>query len=442
MSALVAMVTTASPAYAQGASPSTGPSDDRATFTPEKIQSCAQAGFEDEQLYGQKDPATDGFVSVTVERLPDGVLAVSTVEITPEGVTAGAIIDAVIIKASEGSNIYEDPAVLPPVLPPPQNYIGPTIVESGNVADVSHYLVCYHFDPDPVDPPVDPDMSRLLVAKRIVAPDGPTAEPLPTEYTVDVTCTTPDGDTITDTFTFDSGGGIGTTSDGSRLMNDIPVGSVCTTVEQTGTLPDGTVVSYLPNTAPDPGVTIEEGTVTIVRVVNDFTDVEGAAGNLTITKAVDDPSGRVDGMSFTIDAACQGPVVERVVLADGETTEVGPVEADSYCIVREETGDLPDDWEVTYLVDGEEPTATAPGGAPVFPVTANMTVEVTVTNVVPECPDGQVPDPDDITACVPVPTNGLAMTGNVGWATPALGVGLLGGGGLLMLAAKRRRTAH
>jgi hypothetical protein len=67
------------------------------------------------------------------------------VEITAAGRDAGVVIHAVVVKGSDGHNIYEREDVVPPRLEAPQNYISP-LNRGGNIADISHWFVCYTFD--------------------------------------------------------------------------------------------------------------------------------------------------------------------------------------------------------------------------------------------------------------------------------------------------------
>nr|WP_240929542.1 DUF5979 domain-containing protein [Streptomyces coryli] len=219
-----------------------------------------------------------------------------------------------------------------------------------------------------------------------MAPEGGTSEPLPTEYTVDVTCTPPTGDPIEDTITFGAGGGIGTTSDGSRVVKDIPEDSTCTVVEEgTDQLPDGATVTYVPSKAPKSGVTMGNTKGTAVVVTNDFSGVTPATGDFRITKEVAPPGYTGPPDTFTISYACQGPETGTVRLSPGETATVSDIRNDAYCIVREPTRRLPAGWEVSYTVDGKTSSR-----APVFKVTDTDDVSVTVTNTAPDGP----PDKD------------------------------------------------
>ena len=103
--------------------------------------------------------------------------------------------------------------------PPPQRYISP-FVGSGNVPRISHWFICYHeTTPIPV--------GSLQVLKQVQAPDGVPVTPLPTSFTALVNCI---GDPAHQnvTISFGLGGGRSSTPD----LVGIPIGTVCTVVEQ------------------------------------------------------------------------------------------------------------------------------------------------------------------------------------------------------------------
>lgn len=62
------------------------------------------------------------------------------VAITPAGVTAGVVIDALVVKGGDGHNRYINAAVLRPASQPSQDYIYP-LVGAGKVPQVSHWSV-------------------------------------------------------------------------------------------------------------------------------------------------------------------------------------------------------------------------------------------------------------------------------------------------------------
>jgi Domain of unknown function (DUF5979) len=344
------------------------PSDPRATFVLENLTTCAEVGFPDDVQVGAQGSAAAGdqFVQGTVTGSAPTMLQV---EITPEGTAAGVVVDAVVVKGSNGSNVYTDPSVLPPALPPPQDYISPLTNEDFPIADISHWYICYRL----AEPLED---GALLVLKRVVPPPGPPVEPLPTEYTVDVTCTLGDATIAEETLTFGRGGGVGATPGGAAVITGLPVGTVCTVVEQgTDTFPDGTVVAYLPPTAPNPGVEIGEGPGAIVAVVNDFSGVEVLTGSLQVTKVLIPPPAGVDmPNTFTVEVACSDDTLTEVTVPTRGSATVEDITADAYCLVVERTGSLPPELEVTYS------PSPLPERLSIVRVAENTTIEVTITN--------------------------------------------------------------
>ncbi|MER7171304.1 DUF5979 domain-containing protein [Streptomyces mesophilus] len=362
------------------AAPNPEPSDSRAQFVPENITTCAQAGYPDDvQISGQNnDDAGDTYVKGTGTGSSPTMVQV---EITPAGTSAGVVVDAVVIKGGDASNVYKAPNV-PPQLQAPQNYISPKNT-GGNVADVSHYLICYHFAAMPRGV-----QGELLVLKRVAMPVGTPAEPLPTEYTVDVVCTAPSGDTGEETLTFGSGGGLGTTADGRHILRNIPADSTCTVTEQgTDDFPEGATVTYFPAGAPDPGVNTDR--VNTVIVTNDFSGVRTMPSRFKITKNVVPPAHGQVPSSFTVTYSCQDGTAGAAELSPGEIVTVRNVMAGTYCIVREGKGELPAGWKVSYAVDGRSST-----DAPVFKVEDTRTVTVTVSNDGTGASDGGAPDKD------------------------------------------------
>ncbi|MBC9718670.1 hypothetical protein H9Y04_39705 [Streptomyces sp. TRM66268-LWL] len=376
VSALAGLVLGMAPAYAAPGAPEPVPSDSRATFVEQNLTTCAQVGFpNDVQISGENNENSgDAYVKATgTGSNPTKV----QVEITPAGKLAGVVVDAVVVKGGPASNVYKAP-YLPPQLAAPQNYIAPRN-SGGNVADISHYFVCYHFEQMPRG--VE---GELLVLKRVVYPQGRPVEPLPTSYTVVVTCTGPDGGSATETLTFSGGGGIGTTADGRHILRNIPSGSTCTVVEQgTDSFPEGATVTYFPAAAPDPGISTDR--VNNVIITNDFSDVEVVKTRFKITKNVVPPAfGRVPS-SFTVDYSCQDGAAGEVELSAGETVTVDDVAVGTYCNVSEAASELPRGWTVSYAVGG-----VASAEDPVFQVVDGRTVSVVVTN------QGTGMSPDDI----------------------------------------------
>jgi hypothetical protein len=339
------------------------PSDPRADFFPGNATACGQVGFPDDVQIGadDSDDAGDAFVVGTTTGIdPDRL----QVQITPVGVAAGVVVHAVVVKGSNGYNVYTAPFV-PPDEAPPQNYISPKN-NGGNVANISHWFVCYTFGG------IEPDEGELIVLKRVIPPRGPTVEPLPTEFTVDVTCITPTGGTIEETFTFGEGGGVGTTLGGTRARIGIPVASTCTVVErETATFPDGSVVRYIPGQS----VTIGEGIGVVVLVVNNFRDVATLTGSLRINKVVEPPSADLPD-SFRVHVACTDRTITTVTVPAGGSATVEGIRAGAYCAVRERTRSLPSDLDITYSGDGVVQVRRHG----IVQIVENETVEMTITN--------------------------------------------------------------
>src|SRR5262245_15861338 len=146
MGIAVGVVLVATPGYAQVITPASSPSDIRAEFRPGNASTCGQVGLPDSIQMGAPSNvgAADAYVAGTVVTLPQG--SGLNVAITPVGTAAGVVIDAVVVKGGNGHNVYRDPAVLPPLLQPPQVYISP-INAGGNLPVISHWFLCYHRAP-------------------------------------------------------------------------------------------------------------------------------------------------------------------------------------------------------------------------------------------------------------------------------------------------------
>jgi hypothetical protein len=246
--------------------------------------------------------------------------------------------------------------------------------------------------------------------------------PLPTEFTVDVTCVTPTGRTIEETFTFGEGGGVGTTLGGTRARIGIPVGSTCTVVERdTDTFPDGSVVRYIPGQT----VTIGEGIGVVVLVVNNFRDVETLTGSLRINKVVEPPSADLPDR-FRVHAACTDRTITTVTVPAGGSATVEGIRAGAYCAVRERTRSLPSDLEITYSGDGVVQVRRHG----IVQIVENETVEMTINNdagISPGPPEPRGRGGAGVGKGGPArPRGELPLTGG-----PAV---LLGGIGLLLFA--------
>jgi LPXTG-motif cell wall-anchored protein len=398
------------------------PSDPRATFFQGNATTCAQVGYPDDVQIGAdgSDDAGDGFV--------EGTAAAKTlqVEITPEGTAAGVVVNAVVVKGADGYNVYEAPFV-PPDEAPPQDYISPR-TSGGPIPDISHWFVCYTFGG------IVPDTGELLILKRVIPPRGPTVEDLPTEFTVNVTCT----DGTTDTVTFGPGGGVGRTEGGAVVISGIVVGSTCT-IEEVGadTFPPGSVVSYIPGQT----VTIGEGEGAAVLVVNNFRNVETLTGSLRITKVVEPPSADLPD-SFPVLVECSDRTVRRVSVPAGGSVTIDGIAADAYCAVHERMRLLPPDVEATYAVS--DPSGFVRPRFAVVQVNANATVEVTITNEAgvsprpPEPPNGGGGGDGGGGGAggAAQPRGDLPLTGGPAVLFGAVGLALVAGG----LALARRRN--
>lgn len=420
-----AVVLAPAPAFAQD-EPKTAPSDSRATYLDEMIQSCEQGGY----------AASDGFIELTGNRTnasDDGLVRVTggtvpepfppeheesrdpyegiNVEITDMGEAMGVVVDAVFVKAATATNRYTSPNT-PPDLGPDQWYIAPLIL-TGNgqqIPDVSHYEVCYHLE---MEPP-SKDTGSLTVAKQVEAGAGVET---PESYEATVECS----ESGTFEETFDGGGGLGTFEpDGGHILSDLADGETCTITEAD---PEGAVVSYVPSQT----VTIEANTIVHATIVNEFG--EAPPGKLTILKEV---TGGETEETFTIEYACQdpeSPLAGEVELAPGETAVVEPIAADSFCTVIEPASDLPDGWTLTgYEVEGGEELVLGEHDNPIFRVPAGGEVTVKVEN-----------EKTAHEAVQPKPSPTLPVTGNGPWLIIAA-VALVAAGAVTLLLV-RKRTA-
>ncbi|NYE19210.1 DUF5979 domain-containing protein [Microbacterium immunditiarum] len=349
------------------------PSDPRAEFVEGNVMTCAQLGLEGSiRLGGSHDePGADAYVSVTTreQRFVD-------VAITSAGVSAGVVIDAVVVKGGDGFNLYTNPAVLPPALLPPQDYVSP-LVGAGNIAQISHWFVCYHFDALPT--------GSLLVDKDVIPPPGLPVDALPISFSVLVTCDAPGFVPVV--LTFGRAGGVALSAD-SVLIEDLPVGTTCTIEEQdTDGFPAGTVVSF----SPDSTVQIGDTEGVEVVVTNDFSGIAILQGSLTITKVVEStlPPAEIPA-EFVVEYACLDGVEGSVTLPEtGGTSAPIVTTAGTYCAIAEATASLPPGWTVIYQ-SGDQ-TSTTDLIVHVF----DTPVTVTVTNTSPSPPPSPSPSPTD-----------------------------------------------
>ncbi|HEX6685499.1 MAG TPA: DUF5979 domain-containing protein [Candidatus Limnocylindrales bacterium] len=408
-----ATVTSGTAAWGQPFLPpelASAPSDSRAEYHSGNVTTCAQTENvpDDDVQIGAQAAATaqDIFISGTTS---DGKYV--NVTITPAGVAAGVVIDAVVVKGGDGYNVYRDPYV-PPTLPSPQNYISP-LTNGGNIPDLSHWFVCYHAGTVPGG-----GVNHALLGKVVIPPPGQPVQPLPSQFTVTVTCT---GLAPFDV-TFGAGGGVAIA--GKEQLDNIPAGAVCTVQEQgTAGFPSGSQVRYIPATANTTGVVIGT-TPVLIAVVNDFSGVAVKDGVLHVRKVVQAENGGALPASYTWGIACEdvegqptgqtggGPLPQLVTVpGTGGEVLVDDIASGSQCAVAEDTTLLAGNWNVTYSVNGAEPVTRFP----VFPVYGDTTVELVITNTL-------VPD-------APAPV--LPATGLPFWKLILLACGLIGAGAAL-----------
>ena len=300
------------------------------------------------------------------------------------------VIDAVVVKGGDGYNIYSKPAVLPPALAPPQRYISP-LVGSGNVPRISHWFICYHETAPILE-------GTLRVVKQVQAPDGVPVTPLPASFTALVNCNDNNPAHQNVTISFGLGGGRSSTPD----LVGIPIGTVCTVVEQTGNAP---VVIYTPPGADSPGVTISMGAGVVVTIINDFSNVEVQRGTIHFEKVlVPGPPGVEPPPTFTVEVACDDGTRALVTLpgTGGSGTPDISVRTLSVCALAEDSTSLPVGWTVTYSLNGGPPSATAPQ----VPVGDSSTQTVTITNDATAVP----PPSSTTTTAGTTPTTAAATT--------------------------------
>lgn len=403
--------------------PQATPSDPRAEFVLGNVTTCAQiSGVPAGAIrMGASDSSSAGDAFVVGTTGESGTTL--NVEITPAGTAAGVVIDAVVVKGSNGYNIYRSPNV-PPALPPPQRYISP-LNDGGNIPTISHWFVCYHVTDLPV--------GSLLVNKDLLPPNGEPVTPIPTSFTVIVRCNAAGFEEIV--VTFGSGGGVSQVVE-NAFIPGIPLGTVCTVTElDTGSFPAGSVVTYTPPEAATTGVVIDGTDGVEVAVTNDFSGVEVQVGRIRITKVVGPvgPGATVPD-SFVFEVACTDGT-EAVVTVPGTGGEGSPVveaAAGAECEIAEDTAALPPGWAVSYAVDGG-PSQSTP---PVVLVSYDTTIEVTVTNVPPAGPAPSTSAPV-VTTTQPSHTTLPATGVDAAARNVAAGVGLVAGGVVVLWARAR-----
>ena len=366
MLGIVALTIVAIPGIAGAASAS----DDRATFVGGNATTCAAVslGSDIQMGSGSNSSNSDANVSGTVKTnagsIQTGQGEEVNVAITPAGVIAGVVIDAVVVKGGPAYNVYSNSSFLPPTLAPDQHYISP-FDGGGNVPTISHWFVCYHLGA--------PATGSLSVVKTIVAPDGIPVDPLPSSYSATVNCN--DGTHTNISVTFGAAGGAGTPASITGLAN----GTVCTVVENTGSLPAGTVVSYTPSGADTPGVTIGSGPGVIVNITNDYSNIAVERGSIQVAKAITRPTvgNPVNPIpaSFTAHVSCDDGTAADVTLPGGTggngTPIVSGIKVGALCTVVE-----------TTVIDSLATKSYSPVGVNTagMIITSTGTVVVTITN--------------------------------------------------------------
>jgi hypothetical protein len=372
-------------------------SDPRATFVLANLTTCAELGLPTPPTIqlGSDDgnAASDDNVAGTVGPNAGTIQPGEGQELNVAILGPGVVIDAVVVKGGDGSNVYDDPTVLPPALAPPQHYISP-FTGGGVIPDISHWFICYHLEEVP-------PVGSLTVTKVNVLPEYPPAVPIPETFTVTVTC----GGFPPVTVTFGSGGGEG---DPSPAIAGLPIGTVCTVVEDTTGFPAEAVVTYDPPGADTEGVEIAGDEPTFVTVINDFSGVPVQTGFLQLVKEVE-PGVALPG-ELSVDVACDDGTTAVVTLpgTGGVGEPILTLPTGTSCNVQEVTGDFPEGTVVTYSVDGGEPTTEVP--FTVGPIETGETLTVTITNNPPEPPPCPEPEPTPAEPTPPTPGQPTAPT--------------------------------
>lgn len=409
---------------------------------PGNVATCAAAGFPGTVQMGSPSntSASDGAVAGDVQ--PNGGVIQSgrgqelNVTITDPDV----VIDAVLVKGSNGFNVYSDPTVVPPALPPPQHYISP-LTDGANVPDISHWFVCYHL----ASPAA---AGSLTVLKRVIAPDGVPVMPLPSTYSVVVNC---EGQ-LPVVAVFGSGGG---RSIDHAVIPGLPIGTTCIVAEATGGLPPGAVVTYDPAGADTTGVVVPAGTGIAVLVTNDFSNVAVQTAELRLAKVLTGSPGAVRPDGYVAHVVCDDGTDALVSLpgAGGDGVPALAVRVGSLCALEEDTSSLPSGWTATYAVG----TGAAGSGA-IFQVSSSMLVVVTIVNdagVAPTTTSSTVPATTSTTSPTisgGPPTGGGAEGAGDPGTLPATGGTLMTGaltaaaglvlcGAVLLVARRRARFA-
>lgn len=427
------------------AAPSAAPSDPRATFVPGNVTTCADVDLPNAIQMGSPsntsaaDPNVAGIVSPH---------AAGGQEVNIALLNGDAVIDAVVVKGGPAYNLYTNPAVLPPTLTAPQRYISPNN-GGGEIPSISHWFVCYHLSGPP------PPVGSISVTKTVIGlPGGLLLRVPPESYTALVDCDNGDSATVL----FGPGGGQGTPT---PALTDLPVGTVCTVVEQDPP-GNGASVAYDPPGVDTIGVTITGQTAVEVGITNDYSLDPPALGALQLEKVVVNPDQTVAPADFAVDVLCNDPIqTSGPVTLPGAGGTGAPIlhPLVNYACALAEAA-VPAGWAVTYSVDGGPPTSATPI---IVSITGAASVVVTITNTAPAAPASTAPaPPTSIAASVtpadpgtpagsavaagaasgatttPNPT--LAATGSATRPLLALAaLAVLAGAGLLATLARRAR---
>jgi hypothetical protein len=281
---------------------------------------------------------------------------------------SNAVINAVVVKGANGDNVYSNATVLPPTLLAPQHYISPLTGSGGNVPTISHWFVCYHLT-------TAPPVGSITVSKVVIGASGLLLSSPPSSYSALVTCTNGTTAEGTATVTFGGGGGVGTPS---PALANLPVGTVCTVVEQNP--PSNATVTYSPAGVDMTGVVINGTTPVGVTITNSYAADPVETGSLQLVKVVVNPDEVAVPANFTAQVLCGDGTNATVTMpgTGGAGTPIVTPQLDTNCTLEETN--LPAGWTVTYSVDGGAASTTPP----TFPITsATTTVTVTLTNTAP-----------------------------------------------------------
>ncbi len=346
------------------------PSDpNRATFVPGNVTTCLGAGFPGTKQVGAvgDSPAMDANVQGTPAPNSGPVQPGQGEEVDVTLLNPAAVIDAVIVKGGPAYNVYEIPMFLPPALGPPQHYISP-FNGGRNVPDLSHWFICYHLGAPPP--------AGSLTVEKVVSVDEELATTLPTAYSALVSCS--DGDPAHQDVTVNlpGGGGVGVPE-----LTGIPVGTVCTVVEQdTGSFPPGTVVTYDPAGVENTGVTIASTSGVEVTITNEFSNVPPPTGTLQIEKTLVPPGpGVTIPDDFFIVVLCDDGTLATVIVPGrgGPGSPIVTATAGALCSLEEfGSASLPAGWVVSFSVNGGPPSTALPH----VEIVEGQTVTVTVIN--------------------------------------------------------------